>query len=88
MKLNPGPLKNEPIITRTAQNIRWTVIKEIANFLSSGLFEGFLSMYGARISKKSANQELSLLLPLGGTLLIIPVVLESTKVLLMGLEFD
>jgi len=43
-KLNPGPLKNEPIITSTAQNIRWIVISEMANLRSSGLFDGFLSI--------------------------------------------
>ena len=55
MKLNPGPRKKDPIITRTAQNIKWIVIKEIANLRSSGLFDGFLSIYGARINKNRAK---------------------------------
>ena len=40
------------------------------------------------LARKVLIQELLLLLPLGGTLLIIPEALGSTKVLLMGLEFD
>ena len=43
-KLKPGPRKNEPIITSTAQNIRCTVMSEIANLRSSGLFDGLRSM--------------------------------------------
>ena len=43
-KLNPGPRKNEPMITSTAQNIRKIVKMEIANLRSSGLCDGFLSM--------------------------------------------
>src|SRR5210317_2454469 len=50
VKLNPGPRKNEPIITSTAQNMRCTVMSEVANLRSSGLFDGFLSMYGAKIN--------------------------------------
>ena len=37
------------MITSTAQNMRCTVISEMANLRSSGLFDGFLSMYGAKI---------------------------------------
>ena len=49
-KLNPGPRKNEPMMTSTAQNMMWTVISEMANLRSSGLFDGFLSMNGAKMS--------------------------------------
>ena len=37
-------------MTSTAQNMMWTVISEVANLRSSGLFDGFLSMNGAKIS--------------------------------------
>ena len=36
-KLNPGPRKNEPMITSTAQNIMKMVKIEMANLRSSGL---------------------------------------------------
>src|SRR6478672_4338845 len=52
-KLNPGPRKNEPMMTSTAQNMRKIVKIEITNFRSSGLFDGFLSMYGATMSRNS-----------------------------------
>src|SRR5437763_13237901 len=52
-KLKPGPRKNTPMMTRTAQNIRNNVINEMANLRSSGLLLGFRSVYGARISPKS-----------------------------------
>ena len=48
-KLKPGPLKNEPMITSTAQNIKCTVIKLVMNFRSSGRFDSFRSKYGANI---------------------------------------
>ena len=38
------------MMTSTAQNIRCIVISDVANLRSSGLFDGFLSMYGAKIS--------------------------------------
>ena len=44
MKLKAGPRKKDPIITSTAQNMRWTVINEMANLRSSGRLDGFLSM--------------------------------------------
>ena len=44
MKLKPGPRKKDPIMTSTAQNMRCTVISEMANLRSSGRFDGFLSM--------------------------------------------
>src|SRR3954470_20262705 len=50
-KLKPWPRKNEPMITSTAQNIRKIVNNAIANFRSSGLFDGFESTYGAMISR-------------------------------------
>ena len=40
-KLKPWPRKNEPMMTSTAQNIRKIVNNAIANFRSSGLFDGF-----------------------------------------------
>src|SRR5829696_8060954 len=49
MKLKPGPRKNEPMMTRTAQNMMCTVISDVANLRSSGFCDGFLSMYGAMI---------------------------------------
>src|SRR4051812_1681972 len=49
VKLKPGPRKNDPMITSVAQNITWIVISEMANLRSSGLLEGFLSRYGAKI---------------------------------------
>src|SRR5436305_12963489 len=52
-RLKPGPRKNTPMMTRTAQNIRNNVINEMANLRSSGLLLGFRSVYGARISPKS-----------------------------------
>ena len=42
-KLKPWPRKNEPMMTRTAHNIRKIVIIVMANFRSLGLFDGFLS---------------------------------------------
>ena len=36
-------------MTSTAQNMRCTVISAAANLRSSGLLDGFLSMYGAKI---------------------------------------
>ena len=54
MKLKPGPRKNVPIITSTAQYMRNIVIREMANFRSSGLLLGFRSVYGARISPTRA----------------------------------
>src|SRR4249920_2626235 len=50
-KLNPAPRKNEPMMTRTAQNIRKIVKIEMANFRSSGLFDGFESTYGAMMRR-------------------------------------
>src|SRR6187200_1812310 len=52
-KLKPGPRKNEPMMTRTAQNMMKIVKSEIANFRVSGLLDGLRSMYGARIRAKS-----------------------------------
>src|SRR3954451_11478978 len=52
-KLKPGPRKNEPMMTRTAQNITKIVNSEIANFRFSGLLDGLRSMYGDRIREKS-----------------------------------
>ena len=43
-KLKPGPRKNEPMITRTAQNIKKMVNSEMTNLRSFGLFEGLRSM--------------------------------------------
>src|SRR6478735_2343299 len=43
-KLKPGPRKNEPMMTSTAQNMSWTVNRETANLRSSGLFDGLRSM--------------------------------------------
>ena len=43
-KLKPGPRKNEPMITSTAQNMRKTVKSEMANLRSSGLLLGLRSM--------------------------------------------
>ena len=40
------------MITSTAQNMRNRVNSEMANLRSSGLWEGFLSVKGARISPK------------------------------------
>ena len=37
-------------MTSVAQNMMCTVISEVANLRSSGLLDGFLSMYGAKIS--------------------------------------
>ncbi len=42
--MKPGPRKNEPMMTSTAQNMRKIVKSEMANLRSSGLFDGFLSM--------------------------------------------
>src|SRR4026209_2239591 len=50
VKLKPGPRKNEPMMTSTDQNMMCTVMSEMANFRSSGLLDGFLSMNGAKIS--------------------------------------
>ena len=41
-KLKPGPRKNEPMMTSTAQNIRNIVNSEIANLRSSGLLRRVL----------------------------------------------
>ncbi len=43
-KFCPGPRKNDPIITSTAQNISMMVKIEMANLRFSGLLDGFLSM--------------------------------------------
>src|SRR5580765_43702 len=51
VKLKPGPRKNEPMMTSTDQNMMCTVMIEMANLRSSGLLDGFLSMYGAKISR-------------------------------------
>src|SRR4029079_13426687 len=50
VKMKPGPRKNEPMMTSTDQNMMCTVISEMANLRSSGLLDGFLSMYGAKIN--------------------------------------
>src|SRR5580765_4465654 len=51
VKLKPGPRKNEPMMTSTDQNMMCTVMIEMANLRSSGLLDGFLSMYGAKIRR-------------------------------------
>ena len=43
MKLNPGPRKNEPMVTNTANIMTNIVNSAIANRRSVGLFDGFLS---------------------------------------------
>src|SRR5690349_11852828 len=45
-KLNPGPRKKQPMMTSTAHIIRNIDIIVMANLRSSGLCDGFLSMYG------------------------------------------
>src|SRR5262245_50089237 len=52
-KLNPGPRKNEPMMTSTAHNMMKIVKIEIANFRSLGLFDGFLSTNGASAIRPS-----------------------------------
>src|SRR5205823_8916518 len=52
VKLNPGPRKNEPMMTRTAQNMRNKVKRAMANLRSSGFWLGLRSLYGASISPK------------------------------------
>ena len=42
-KLNPGPRKNEPMMTSTAHSITNIVKIEIANFRSFGSWDGLLS---------------------------------------------
>ena len=49
VKLNPGPRKNEPMMTSTAQNMRKIVKMEMANLRSSGLLLGLRSVYGANM---------------------------------------
>ena len=53
-KLKPGPRKKHPMMTSTAHIIRNIVIIVMANLRSSGLFDGFLSMYGVIASRPSA----------------------------------
>src|SRR5439155_4491691 len=48
MKLKPGPRKNTPRITSTAQNIMKMEKSEIANLGSSGLIDELQSVYGGR----------------------------------------
>src|SRR3546814_7435 len=48
-KLKPGPRKNEPMMTSTAQNIRKNVIREMTYLRSLGLLDGLRSVYGARM---------------------------------------
>ena len=43
VKLNPGPLKKDPKIVRTAAAMKYTVNVEIASLRSDGLTEGFRS---------------------------------------------
>src|SRR5262245_25564800 len=54
-KLKPGPRKKEPISTSTAQNMRNRVKSEMANFRSSGLWDGLRSVYGAKIRATKAR---------------------------------
>ena len=54
-KLNPGPRKNDPIITNTAHIIKNSVKIAIANLRSVGLTDAFLSMNGARAIKPRAT---------------------------------
>ena len=49
-KLNPGPLKNEPMMTKTAQNIKKIVIMLVMNLRFSGRLDTVLARYGANIS--------------------------------------
>ena len=58
VKLKPGPRKKHPMMTSTAHIIRNIVIIVMANFRSSGLCDGFLSMNGtiAR-SERDAGQQ-------------------------------
>ena len=43
-KLKPGPRKNEPMMTSTAQNIRKIVKRETTNLRSVGLLDGLRSV--------------------------------------------
>src|SRR5207248_1163769 len=52
VKLKPGPRKNEPMITSTAQNMRNKVKRDTANFRSSGLWLGLRSVNGASMRPK------------------------------------
>src|SRR6266511_1506869 len=49
-QLNPGPRKNEPDSTSTAQNIKNIVNIRMANLRFSGRIDGFLSKYGVAAS--------------------------------------